>query len=83
MGPFLDLKNRVKFLLIDKGFLVACLFVYQNSLFIFKMHLFNIRSWNGDGGDDMVCVSEVRLSISIVSKVKPKILAAAILVGPT
>jgi hypothetical protein len=25
------------------------------------MHLFNIRSWNADNGDDMVCVSEVGL----------------------
>ncbi|CAB4012107.1 calcium-activated potassium channel subunit alpha-1 isoform X25, partial [Paramuricea clavata] len=26
-----------------------------------KMHLFNIRSWNADNGDDMVCVSELKL----------------------
>ena len=26
-----------------------------------KMHLFNIRSWNSDNGDDMVCVSELKL----------------------
>lgn len=34
---------------------------------LFKMHLFNIRSWNIDNGDDMVCVSEVQLcSIHII-----------------
>lgn len=26
-----------------------------------KMHLFNIRSWNAEAGDDMVCVSELKL----------------------
>ncbi|XP_028405047.1 calcium-activated potassium channel slowpoke-like [Dendronephthya gigantea] len=26
-----------------------------------KMHLFNIRSWDMDNGDDMVCVSELKL----------------------